>query len=279
MITQPTSSRIFAKIVAESPNLTTQIQREEWVARQRKKRQRSALARVLSCCSGAREVVAAVADQAGGEGIGRNTITHTALGKLLRRLPSKAQLTAEAPVRTPHVINRPAHTLCERHRPSVISALANPAPPPRSLAPLNEILELLDARITTGQHQYSTLDWLHSATGFSWGKCAEILRARDLAVDKGAVAMLTAARNFWDRLHEFQRIYHNAVRLGQVEAAEGDWGIVEAAELDDWLPGLHVPLMHRRSTYLVRVASHGRPLQNLDFHGWPSSLPLFRVPV
>ena len=137
-------------------------------------------------------------------------------------------------------------------------------------------MDQLDTRIATGRHPYSTLDWLHGTTGFPWSRCAEILRARGLAVDDGAIEMLRRARRFWDRLDEFRPIYGNAVRLRQVAAAEGDWAIVEEAELQDWLPGLHVPHMHVRETFLVRVVLCGWS-HDLDFHSFPNYLPLFRV--
>ena len=111
-------------------DLLTQIQREQWVARQRKKRQRSALADALSRCSGAREVLAAVRNEAAVECIGRNTMTNTALNKLLRRLPVQTRLTDEDAITTPRIINRPAHTLRERHRPAVLPVLVNPTPEP-----------------------------------------------------------------------------------------------------------------------------------------------------
>jgi len=91
--------------------------------------------------------------------------------------------------------------------------------------------------------------------------------------------MIMNARAFWDRLAEFRRIYGNAVGLGQVEAAAGTWGFVEASELPAWLPGLEVPLMHRRETFLVRVVPCGRPFLELDVHAFPSYRALFRVPL
>lgn len=277
MITPPTSPRIFAKIVAEAPNLRTQIQREEWVARQRKKRQRSALTHVLSRCASPREVIAAVTSEAGNvSGVGMNAVTHTGICKVLRRHPLSAHASRLQSV--PRIIPRPTHVIRESHRPSLIPALADSTPPPRSLAPLNEILDQLDTRIATGQHPYAVLDWLHSITAIPWPRCAEVSRARGQSIDDDAVKMVSGARNFWDRLGEFRHTYRNAVALGQVPSVEGAWGIVDAAELAAWLPGLHVPRMHIRQTFLVRVVPRGK-WHDLDFHGFPSYRALFRLPM
>jgi|GEM_PF-6599267 len=84
MMPLPTSLRISGKIEAESPSLRTQIQREQWEARQGIKRRRSALAGALSRCSGAGLFIAAVASEADASMIGRNTLTNTALGRQVR---------------------------------------------------------------------------------------------------------------------------------------------------------------------------------------------------
>ena len=141
------------------------------------------------------------------------------------------------------------------------------------------ILDDLEALLRTGKHRYPTLDWLHSITGLDWLQCAEILGGLGFPVDEAAIAMIENARAFWDGLAEFRRIYANAVRLGEVEAAVGTWTFVEASELPAWLPGLDVPRMHRRKSYLVRLVPCGRPFLEMDFHACPSYRPLFRVPL
>jgi hypothetical protein len=146
----------------------------------------------------------------------------------------------------PKIVARPTWVLRERHRPALFPGLVDPEPPPRSLEPVAAILDEVEAILRSGRHPYGLLDWLHSVSSLDWSRCAEVLRARGIVVDNEAVVMLNAAGGFWDQLDEFRRIYDNAVRLEQVEAAEGDWAAVEASELPAWLPGMHVPRMHRR---------------------------------
>ena len=102
---------------------------------------------------------------------------------------------------------------------------------------------------------------------------ADADQARYLAGALGMSVVMGETRPFGDGT------YGNAVQLGQVEPARGDWALIEASELPAWIPGMHVPKMHRRDTYLVRVVSRGRPLLALDFHGFPSYLPLFALPI
>jgi hypothetical protein len=266
------------KAAAEIDHFLTQLRREKWAARQQKRRRRSVLLSTLRQCPDVREVMAAITDEAGvGLHAGTVKATKTALRRALRLVPIADQ---EAPIN--HVrlaFGRPTWVLRESHRPAIFPGLVDPERPPRSLAPVATILDELEAILRSGRHPYGLLDWLHSVSGLQWARCAEILHAHDCGVDNGAVEMIESARHFWDRLVGFRRIYHNAVRLGQVELAEGDWALAEDSDSSDWLPVLHVPRMHRRETYLVRVVSCGRPLLALDFHGFPSYLPLFTVPM
>ena len=195
-----------------------------------------------------------------------------------RRVPNEVPLNTEREEETLRVVARPTWTLRERHRPALIPVMVESEPTPRSLAPMAAILCDLEAMLHAGKHHYWALDWLHAVSGLNWAQCAGILGGLGVPVDDGAVEMIAGARGFWNRLTEFRRIHGNAVRLGQIEQAEGAWAFVEAGELPDWLPGIHVPRMQRRKTYLVRVESCGRAL-DLDFHGCPSYRPLFTVPL
>jgi hypothetical protein len=196
-----------------------------------------------------------------------------------RHLPVELIPAGEQADCKPRVVVRPTWILRERNRPALVPGLVVSEPPPRSLTPMAEILGELEAILRSGKHRYWSLDWLHSVSGMEWSQCAAILSGVGVPVDDGAVEMIVGARAFWDQLGEFRRIYANAVRLGQVEAAVGDWAFVEAGELPGWLSGLHVPKMQRREIYLVRVVSRRGPLLSLEFHGSPSYRPLFTVPL
>ena len=196
-----------------------------------------------------------------------------------RRVPVEMPPTVENAMEMLRAVARPTWVLRERHRPAVFPALVEQEPAPRSSAPMTVILGDLDAILQAGKHRYWALDWLHSVSGLDWAQCEAILGGLGVPVDQGAVQMVTFARTFWDRLAEFRRIHRNAVRLEQVEAAEGDWAWVEASELSDWLPGLQVPKMQRRESYHVRTVWCSNLLQCLDFHGCLSYKPLFTVPI
>ena len=144
---------------------------------------------------------------------------------------------------------------------------------------MTAILGDLDAILRSGQHPYRTMDWLHSVTEMEWARCAKILNGLGAVVDGDAVEMLAGARQFWELFAELRRVHTNAVRLGHVESAEGDWAFVEAGEIPNSLPEMHVPKMHRRTQYLVRVTRRCGPLWTLDFHSMPNYRGLFRVPI
>ena len=257
---------------------TNQLLREQWVARQRKKRRRDLLLGTLRQCPAAREAVHGIAAECSLElFVGDNRATRAALKRAVRQLPFCERKTV--PQRRPLVVSRPSKVLREPRRPTVVPGLVEPEPPAKSQAPMTTILDELGAHLRVGVHRYWALDWLHSTTGLDWPHCSEILRNLGFPVDEGAIAMIMAARTFWDRLAEFRRIHTNAVHLGEVEAAVGTWAFVESSELPAWLPGLEVPLMHRRATYLVRLVPCWRPFLDLDFHGLPSYRPLFTVPL
>jgi hypothetical protein len=142
--------------------------------------------------------------------------------------------------------------------------------------PLSEVLQEVEVMQATGETSFVILDHFHGRSGMPWSNCAAILRARGMPLDDASCAMAMVARHFWNQLAEFTRIHANAVSLKQIEGATGDWAFVEAPELDAWLPGIHVPAMHRREQYLVRISSRGGSLINVDFHA-RSYAALFRV--
>ena len=195
-----------------------------------------------------------------------------------RRVPFEAPPITKKALGEPRLVARPTWILRERHRPAIFPGVVESEPPPPSLAPVTAILSDLEAILDSGQHSYRALDWLHSVSGLPWSRCAKILKALEGPVDDGAIKMLEAARGFWEQLARFRGVYTSAISLGQIEAAEGDWALVEASELSDWLPHLHVPRMHRRDEFLVRLAPRDEPLLDLDFHA-KGYRPLFMVPM
>ncbi len=134
--------------------------------------------------------------------------------------------------------------------------------------------------IDSGQSPFAVLDWLRGRGGISWERSALILRSRGLPVDDEVREMTERARWFWEQLEVFQRVYSNAVQLRQIEAAdaEGTWALVEAGEVSGWLPGIHLPRMHRRDQYLVRVKPRGGSRLEIGFFS-RLYCPLFRVPM
>ncbi len=172
----------------------------------------------------------------------------------------------------------PCHVLRPSNCPSVLPGLVPRVPPTCSGKSVAEVLQEVEVMQTTGKTSFAILDHLHARAGIPWESCAKILRSRDPSLDDTSCAMAMAAREFWNRLTEFTRHYANAVSLRQVKGVTGEWAFVEGQELDVWLPGIHVPAMHRREQYLVRITSRGGSLLNLDFYS-RSYLPLFRAPL
>ena len=58
----------------------------------------------------------------------------------------------------------------------------------------------------------------------------------------------------------------------------GDWTLFESEKLAELLPGLHMPRLLRRTTYLANLVRDRMGL-TLDIHAFPSALPLVRHPL
>jgi hypothetical protein len=91
------------------------------------------------------------------------------------------------------------------------------------------------------------------------------------------VEAIRQARRFWDLYGAGRQAYAAAVEQREVPAIVGDWALFEAAQFEELLPGVSVPILLRRCAYATNLVS-GPPGLCLDLHSFPTGLPLCRHP-
>ena len=204
-----------------------------------------------------------------------------------QRLSRRALLQSTTTLPSPRITAttpepaRPTRIVAEAMRPAVLPGLVAELPEQQLLSIEDAITAAMN-NAADGKPPFKILDHFRSATSLDWNPAAEMLfhagvfRGR---LDPVSVAMTASARRFWERWQLARDNYRAAVHLGQIGSSEGDWGLLEADQLDELLPEFSLPRSAIRNEWLVRlVRKPPTSLFDLDFHA-TTARPLFTVPM
>lgn len=178
-------------------------------------------------------------------------------------------------------VPRPTRIVIEDHRPTILPALV-PQTPPEGPLSIEKAITAAKAHSVAKTPAFALLDAFKATTDLPWDSAATLLfnsgiLHERLSVD--TISMAAAARCFWDRWQLARDTYQAAVHLGQVEAANGEWGLIEADQVGELLPRFSVPKSALRNEWLVRlIPKLPTSLIDLDFHA-VTYTPLFTVPM
>ena len=112
------------------------------------------------------------------------------------------------------------------------------------------------------------LDQFQAATALPWSVARDLLATHgrlQAAVADDLVQEMIRAREFWMAWRNARENYKAAVALGQIQAAPGDWGLVEAPSVPRLLPEFSLPREEFRGEYLIRLVIVGGGQIELSF--------------
>lgn len=202
-----------------------------------------------------------------------NRVARRAVLQTGRPLPSPSATARQA-------VPRPKRIVAEAARPGVLPGLVDEHPDNRLLSVEAAILEAMTS-VEAGQTAFRILDCFRSTTALNWEAAAAMLLNAGVISDRlddVTISMAANARRFWDRWQLARDGYRAAFHLGQVKPAEGEWGLIDADEIEQILPGFPVPKSAIRAFWLVRmIRKSPSSLLDLDFHA-ASGRPLFTLP-
>jgi hypothetical protein len=124
------------------------------------------------------------------------------------------------------------------------------------------------------------LDFFVGSCGIPWRESNELLFKQGLIptpLSPIEVDATRCARAFWNRYAEGRSTFTAMIAMGEITIETGDWAVFNFPKLREMLPGMSIPRLLRRQTYLTNLVREGSDLC-LDLYSYPGKLPLVRHP-
>lgn len=175
--------------------------------------------------------------------------------------------------------SRPTRVLADRNRSQVWPWLLDDLVS-GGVKSLVESLAITQDLANRGASPHALLDMFARSSDLDWQLAARILREGRLIPGPFSaydVRAIRQARTFWNLYGAGRQAYAAAVEQKEMPPMAGDWALFEAAQLEELLPGVSIPIHLRRKAYVTNLMPEP-PGLCLDLHSFPTGLPLCRHP-
>jgi hypothetical protein len=163
---------------------------------------------------------------------------------------------------------RPTRVLREANRSVIFPQLLSGATAPHRADSFSELIRFLREMPAREMSPHAMLDFLARSSGLPWPVAAKVLHAERLIPAEFSATDIDAirgARTFWNRYEDGRIAYRGCLDAGEIKPVEGDWAFFESDELQALLPGVAMPRMFRRNSYLTNLVRNSEGLC-LDLH-------------
>jgi hypothetical protein len=185
---------------------------------------------------------------------------------------------ALAPISEP--LPRPERILRARNRSQRCPGLLIAAVPLDRESSIVQAISEIKEKIQAGMSPVIALDFFVGSCDIPWQESNGLLAKCGLIptpLSPIEVDATRCARAFWNGYAEGRSMFTTMIAAGEITIERGDWAVFNSRKLRELLPGMSIPRLLRRQTYLTNLVREGSDLC-LDLYSYPGKLPLVRHP-